>query len=61
MIGYFRPNLKQTWAGQMGRGMYEQWYLNMIKGIDPYNYKSTNEYAAYDYAECYYPIEMYTR
>jgi RHS repeat-associated protein len=52
---HYYQQIKQTWAGQMGRGMYEQWYLNLIKRIDPYSYSGTNEYNADLYAECYYP------
>jgi len=44
----------QGWAGQFTRGIYEQWYMQGIRGINPYYTPGTNEYRAYRYE--LYPI-----
>ncbi len=59
---HYYQQVKQTWAGQMGRGMYEQWYLNIFKGRNfAYKQSERNEYDAYWYAECYYPLNYLKR
>ena len=56
---HYYQQLTQTWAGQLGRGMYEQWYLRAIRGKPVYNYKlygnRYNESAAAQYADPRYP------
>lgn len=53
---YFQQ-LNQTWAGQLGKGMYEQWYLRAIKGIEIYDHQFRliyNEAAASYYSDSRY-------
>jgi hypothetical protein len=55
---HYWQQLNQTWAGQMGKGMYEQWYLSLIKGVEVYNYgvfgNKFNESAAAMYSNSRY-------
>ena len=56
---HFYQLIKQSWAAQFMHGIYEQWWLNQLKGIDVYDYKTYgtqyNESAAQYYQKVTYP------
>jgi len=55
----FYQLITQSWAGQFAHGIYEQWWLNQLKGINVYDYRiygtQYNESAAQYYQKITYP------
>lgn len=43
---HYYQQVRDSWMHQSWRGLYEQWWLDTIKKIYPYDTKGTNEYEA---------------